>query len=119
MAAYRRGELDLGRVLAIADATASSPTPTPPGSRNSCCRRATDQTAGELRAALRRAVIAVDPARAEQRRKQAVKDRTVDRYTDKDGTSVLHAVLSAVDSGEIYDLIDQVARQTKTSDDAR
>ena len=32
---------------------------------------------------------------------------------------MLQAVLSAVDTGEIYDLIDQVARQTKTSHDTR
>ena len=81
--------------------------------------KAVDQTAGELRAALARAVITIDPAAAEKRRKQAVKDRSVTRYTDKDGMSVLRFVLSAVDTGEIYDLIDQVARRTKTSDDTR
>ena len=43
----------------------------------------------------------------------------MERYTDKDGTSILRAVLSAVDTGEIYDLVDQLARQTKTSNDTR
>ena len=81
--------------------------------------RAVDQTAAELRAALRKAVIRVDPHAAEKRRKQAIKDRSVTRYQDKDGTSVLRAVLSAVDTGEIYDLLDQVARQTKTDGDNR
>ena len=36
LAAYRRGDLDLGRVLAIDDATASSPPLTRPRSRNWC-----------------------------------------------------------------------------------
>ena len=117
--ALRRGDLDQGRLRAIEDAT-DGLAPAEAGKvERAVLPRAVDQTAGELRAALRRAVITIDPVAAERRRKKAIKDRTVDRYQEKDGTSVLRAVLSAIDTGEIYDLIDEVARQTKTDDDTR
>jgi len=111
--------LDLGRVLAIDEATSVLSDAAAARVEELVLPKAVDQSAGELRAALRRAVIAVDPGAAEKRRKQAVKDRSVDRYADQDGTSVLRMVLSAVDTGEIYDLIDQVARRTKTTGDTR
>jgi len=119
LAVFATGGLDLGRVLAIDEATSVLSDADAAKVEELLLPNAVDQTAGELRAALRRAVIAVDPAAAEKRRKQAVKDRSVDRYADKDGTSVLRMVLSAVDTGEIYDLIDQVARRTKTTEDTR
>ena len=119
LAAYRRGDLDLGRVLAIDDATNVLTAADAAKVEELVLGRAVDQTAAELRAALRKAVIRVDPHAAEKRRKQAIKDRSVTRYQDRDGTSVLRAVLSAVDTGEIYDLLDQVARRTKTDDDPR
>jgi len=101
LAAYRRGDLDLGRVLAINEATIVLGDADATKVEELVLAGAVNQTAGELRAALRRAVIVVDPEAAEKRRKQAIKDRSVTRYQDKDGTIALHAVLSAVDSGEI------------------
>jgi len=118
--ALRNGDLDLGRVLAIDDATKTLDHPDHAGRvERAVLGKAVDQTAGELRRSLARAVITVDPAAAEKRRKQAVKDRSVARYQEKDGTSVLRAVLSAIDTGEIYDLIEEVARRTKTDGDTR
>ena len=119
LAAFAAGRLDLGRVLAINEATHDLSDADTAKVETKVLPRATEQAAGELRAALKRAVIAVDPGAAERRRKRAVKDRTVERFTDKDGTSVLRAVLSAVDTGEIYDLLEETARRTKTTGDTR
>src|SRR6202042_3917091 len=47
------------------------------------------QTTGMLRAALRRAVLAIDPAGAEQRRKDAERRARVVLYPDQDQTATL------------------------------
>lgn len=111
LAAMGRGELDLGRVLAIDEATRPLAVDAAGRVERMVLPRAVEQTAGELRAALRRAVIVVDPNGAEERRRVAVRGRRVSRYAREDGTSALEAVLSAVDTGEIYDLVDEVARR--------
>ena len=119
LAAMCRGELDKGRVLAIRDAVADLDDTLTGKVEGKVLPGAVAQTAGELRRALAKAVIAVDPDAAERRRKAAVRDRDVTSWTRRDGTGAIEAVLSAVDSGEIYDLIDAIARQTKTTDDHR
>ncbi|MDQ3114684.1 MAG: 13E12 repeat family protein, partial [Actinomycetota bacterium] len=119
LAAMCRGDLDKGRVLAIRDATEDLDDALTARVEQRVLPGAVDQTAGELRRALTKAVIAVDPEAAERRRTYAVRDRSVSRWTRRDGTGAVEAVLSAVDSGEIYDLIDEVARRTKTTQDTR
>jgi len=119
LAAMCRGDLDKGRVLAIRDATEDLDDALTARVEQRVLPGAVDQTAGELRRALTKAVIAVHPDAAERRRKAAVRDRSVSRWTRRDGTGAIEAVLSAVDSGEIYDLIDEVARRTKTTQDIR
>ena len=61
-------------------------------------------------------MIAADPRAAERRRKRSGPGPVVHSWTRRDGTGAIEAVLSAVDSGEIYDLIDELARRTKTSE---
>jgi hypothetical protein len=51
--------------------------------------KATEQTTGQLRAALARAVIAVDPAAAARRREEALKDPQVRRWREDAGTAAL------------------------------
>lgn len=119
LAAFAAGDLDLGRVLAIEEATMPLSDVLAGQVEAVVLPGAPDQTAGELRAALRRAVIVADPAAAETRRKAAVRGRSVRRYQRPDGVSAIEAVLSAIDSGEIYELIDEVARQSKTDGDTR
>jgi hypothetical protein len=63
LAAMRRGELDLGRVLAIVDATMALSDGDAGKVEAAVLGKAVDQTAGELRAALRKAVIRIDPTR--------------------------------------------------------
>jgi hypothetical protein len=114
MAALRRGELDLGRVLTIWSATVPLDDADAGRVEGLVLAKAVNQNAGELRKSLAKAVIAIDPGAAERRRKDAIKERGVSRYEAKDGTCHLDAILSAFDTGEIYDLIDQAARQTSS-----
>jgi hypothetical protein len=51
--------------------------------------RAPDQTTGELRRAVRRAVIAVDPDAAQKRKEKALKDARVERWEESNGTAAL------------------------------
>ena len=113
------GDLDLGRVLAIDEATRVLSVDAAQRVERMVLPKAVDQTAAELRAALRKAVIAVDPDGAEERRKAAVKGRRVSRYQREDGMSAFEAVLSAIDTGEVYDVVEEMARRMKTADDPR
>lgn len=69
LAAMCRGHLDKGRVLAIRDATEDLDDALTARVEQRVLPGAVDQTAGELRRALTKAVIAVDPEAAERRRK--------------------------------------------------
>jgi hypothetical protein len=51
--------------------------------------KATEQTTGELRATLARAIVAVDPEAAARRREEALKDPRVRRWREDTGTAAL------------------------------
>lgn len=78
--------------------------------------RAGDQSLTGLRRAIRRAVIALDPARDEQRTAQARHDRHV-RFVEADhGMAWLYALLPAADAKAIYARIDGAARLAPPED---
>ncbi|HEX3493440.1 MAG TPA: DUF222 domain-containing protein [Streptosporangiaceae bacterium] len=89
-AALDAGTLDLYRARLIADATDPLDDDTARAVESRILPAAGDQTSGQLRAALRRAVIAADPEGAEQRRKEAQRHAKVSLYPDPaDGTATL------------------------------
>ncbi|HEY2577860.1 MAG TPA: DUF222 domain-containing protein [Streptosporangiaceae bacterium] len=88
-AALETGQIDLSKVRILtamicplepahADAVESAVLPRAPG-----------LTTGELRAALQRAVLAVDPDAARRRQEASQKDARVERWTDPEGTATL------------------------------
>lgn len=119
LAALGNGQLDLARVLAIEEATSVLDPATAARVETTVLGRAVDQTPAELRATLKRAVIAADPAAAEKRRKRAVLARAVRRYTDRDGVAVLEARLAEHDVLAIYDTVNRIAQATLAAGDAR
>jgi len=88
-AALRAGEIDLGRARLIAEATAALDEETARAVEARVLPRAGGQTTGQLRAALRRAVIAADPEGAERRREEAERRAKVAMYPDAEGTAAL------------------------------
>jgi len=88
-AALRAGEIDLARARLIADATAVLDEDTARAVEAKVLPAAGDQTTGQLRACLRRAVIAADPEGAERRREEAERRAKVSLYPDPDGTASL------------------------------
>jgi len=88
-AALAAGQIDLGRARLIADATAALDDETARAVEAKILAGAGDMTTGQLRAALRRAVIAADPEGAERRRAEAELRAKVSLYPDEDGTASL------------------------------
>jgi hypothetical protein len=88
-AALAAGQIDLGRARLIADATAALDDETARAVEAKILSGAGDKTTAQLRAALRRAVIAADPAGAERRREEAERRAKVSLYPDQDGTASL------------------------------
>jgi hypothetical protein len=88
-AALAAGIIDLARARLIAEATSPLGDEAARAVEARVLPAAGDQTTGMLRAALRRAVIAADPAGAEERRKEAERRAKVVLYPGDDGTATL------------------------------
>ena len=88
-AALRSGAIDLDRARMIAEATARLDEKTARAVEARMLAGAGDKTLGQLRAGLRRAVIAADPKGAERRREEAERQARVMLYPDVEGTAGL------------------------------
>ena len=82
LAALSAGTIDLYRARLIAEATGPLDDDTARAVESAVLPKAGGQTSGQLRVALRRAVIAADPEGAEQRRKEAQRHAKVSLYPD-------------------------------------
>jgi hypothetical protein len=87
--ALAAGRLDLVKVRAIVEAVSVLDDDAAAQVEARVLGRAATQTVPNLRAALRRAVIAADPAAAERRRLALVEARAVVRRLDQDGMATL------------------------------
>ena len=90
-AALSAGTIDLYRARLIAEATSPLDDDTARAVESAVLPKAGGQTSGQLRVALRRAVIAADPDGAEQRRRDAQRHAKVSLYPDPEGTATLAA----------------------------
>src|SRR6266581_785460 len=88
-AALRDGLIDLTRARLIAEATSVLDDRAAAAAEAKVLPGARTKTLAQLRAALRRAVIAVDPDAAERRREDAERRAKVGLYGDEDGTATL------------------------------
>ncbi len=71
--------------------------------------RAPDQTVGEFRRSIRRAVKSVDTRAAEQRHVEAVADRRVRQFPDEDGMTALWALLPADGAALVWAELNKIA----------
>jgi hypothetical protein len=88
-AALRDGVIDLARARLIAEATCLLDEETARAVEDKILPDAGEKTTGALRAALRRAVIAADPAGAEWRRAEAERRARVVMYPEAESTATL------------------------------
>jgi hypothetical protein len=116
-AALNAGLIDLPRARLIAEATSPLSDDLARKVESKILRGAGDQTLGQLRASLRRAVIAADPEGAEERRKNAQRHAKVSLYPDPaDGTATLTGTrLPAVHAAAAMARLTAIARAMKSA----
>jgi len=119
-AALEAGLIDLPRARLIAEATGPLSDDLARAVEARILRGAGDQTLGQLRAGLRRAVIAADPEGAEERRKDAQRHARVSLYPDAaDGTATLAGTrLPAVHAAAAMARLTAIARAMKSAGQA-
>ena len=88
-AALRAGIIDYLRARIIAEATRVLSDQDARRAEDRILARAGQQTSGQLRAALARTILAIDPAAAQRRREQAQKDPRIRRWREDAGTAAL------------------------------
>ena len=106
---WERGRLDERRVAAICEATHYLDTEQARAVQQRILDRAPEQTIGRLKAALKRAVIAVDPEGAAERHRAARRDRRVSISEEQDGMASLWALMSAADAQASYQWLTRLA----------
>ena len=89
MAALEAGQIDIIRARIIAEATHVLSNEHTAAVEDLIFPRAGQQTSGQLRAALARAVLAADPGAARARREEAQRDARVLRWREDAGTAAL------------------------------
>jgi hypothetical protein len=109
LALWQRGQLDERRVAAICEATHYLSTDKARAVQQRILERAPEQTVGQLKAALKRAVIAVDPEGAAERHRAARRDRRVSINEEPDGMASLWALMSAPDAQASYQWLTRLA----------
>ena len=88
-AALRAGIIDSLRARIIAEATRILSDQDARRAEALILAKAGQQTSGQLRAALARAILAIDPEAAQRRREQAQKDPRIRRWREDAGTAAL------------------------------
>ena len=116
LAAWDAGQLDVAKVNAIHDATLCLSDTAARAVQDRVLPKAPSQTVAQLRAALERAVIAVDPDGADTRHRKAYRSRRVAINPDRDGMASLWALLSAPDALSCYGWLTALARGLPTCD---
>jgi hypothetical protein len=115
-AALADGEIDLSRARLIAEATAALSDEAARAVEDRVLSAAGDQTTAQLRASLRRAVIAADPDGADKRRERAERHAKVGLYPDAEGTATLTGTgLPTVSAAAAMARITAMARAMKSA----
>lgn len=115
--AWEQGDIDTAKLRAIVEAALVLTTD---GQRAALAirvlGRAAEQTLSQLRAALRRAVLALDPHGAADRHREARTRRRVVVGPDAEGMASLWALLSAPDATAAYQRLCHLARALGAAD---
>jgi hypothetical protein len=124
LASLERGEITYLHAKALAEAVAPFDAKTTAEIETRVLTRAADQTVGTFRAALRRAVIAADPRRAEQRHEQGLAERCVVLTPRDDGMTELCALLPTEGAALVKTVLDSLASvkapgESRTADQCR
>jgi hypothetical protein len=107
---WQSGHIDTAKARAVHDATTVLPDDLTAAVEARVLPRAPHQSLAQLKAALARAIIAVDPDGAAERHRQARRDRRVCVQPEPDGMASIWALLSAPDATGAYTWLTRLAR---------
>lgn len=113
LSALAAGALDYYRARCIVEAVSGLDDDVAVAVQARVLPGAAERTATQLRAALRRAVLAVDPVGAAARHAMAAADRRVDFHPDANGMAYLGVAAPADDTLAVYTAIDGLARAAR------
>jgi hypothetical protein len=119
LAALERGEINMIKARAVVEATGPLTDEQAGAVQDQVLGRAGTQTASQLRASLRRAVLRVDPDGAAQRYEERRKDRRVELIPLPDAMAQLSAYLPAEQAIAIYQRLDTLACKARTPENRR
>uniref|UniRef100_UPI0010417EF5 HNH endonuclease signature motif containing protein n=1 Tax=Candidatus Protofrankia californiensis TaxID=1839754 RepID=UPI0010417EF5 len=119
LAALEAGAIDLGRLRAVAEATAALSDEKAAAAEAKVLARSGRASHSLFRQALRRAVLAIDADGAHRRQAQRRRERQVHIRPVEDGMAELWALLPAADAQAAYQRLDTLARRAATPDDPR
>ena len=111
------GRLDIAKTRAIVDGCMALDADRAAQVEEAVLPHAVEQDVVKLRKRVRRAVIAVDPASAEERRVRSLADRRVWVTPADDGMAWLSALLPAADALTVERAVDAAARTAKADAD--
>ncbi len=114
--ALRRGRISYLHAMTLAEATYGLDDQTAVAVQARALRRANGQTLAEFKRSLRRAVHALNPARVEQQRAQAMTERRVCVTARDDGMAELWALLPAEGAAAVMAAVDCLASVTSGTD---
>lgn len=115
-AALAAGDIDLPKARAVVDAATPLDAPTAAAIEVAVLPAAAEQTVGQLRSKLSRAVLRAGPAAAAARHEKLVADRRVELRPLLDGMAELWALLPADAATAAYTAIDNAAHHGPADD---
>jgi hypothetical protein len=108
--AWQHGRLDERRVTAICDTTHYLPVDKARAVQQRVLGRAPEQTLAQLKAALKRAVLQIDPEGAAERHKAARRERRVVVGEEQEGMASLWALLTATEARSCFQWLTRLAQ---------
>ncbi|WP_433273259.1 DUF222 domain-containing protein [Pseudonocardia xinjiangensis] len=116
-AALETGAITLPKARIIADGCADLDPEASAAVERKVLPRAPEQTTGQIRAAVRRAVLRSDSEAAARRRERKRRERAVVLYPERDGMATLSATLPAAEAVGVFAVLDQHARGCGSADE--
>jgi hypothetical protein len=114
------GELDVPKARAICDAVVDLGDDIARGVVDKVVDKAREQTTAELRARLRRLVLAADPGRAENRARREITQRRVQAFVNDNNLATLAGYeLAPHRVAAVIERLDAIAKAAKSAGDAR
>ncbi|MCU1648838.1 MAG: hypothetical protein JWN03_9113 [Nocardia sp.] len=107
--AFTQGRLDLGRVRAIHDTLINAPDALVTALEPRIVDYAQSRDPGQVKRAIRKWLLEIDPAGQARRRKEAEAERYVSVQAADNGTTILDGVLSAAGGRTLYERLREMA----------